>query len=286
MSVFNASRLLGKTVVITGASAGIGAATAVLFAKGGANVVLLARRAEALQKVVAECSAAHKAAGVAEGGKFAAIQLDVSDKAQVAGLLDKIPSELRDVDVLVNNAGFVHGREQVGDIAEPDIEAMFATNVFGLIAMTQLFVREFKARNKGHVINLGSVAGREPYVGGEFICYPLVNPSLIQLSAGSIYCATKHALRAFTGSLMRELVSTPIRVTKVQPGMVETEFSIVRFRGDKAAADKVYEGLDPLVAQDIAEEIVWAASRPPHVNIAEIYVLPTNQASAIIAHRR
>lgn len=267
MSVFNSSRLLGKTVLITGASAGIGAATALLFAKGGCNLILLARRQDPLDKVAAACKTAHQESGAKQGGNVAAIQFDVSDKAQVAGLIDKIPQELRDVDVLVNNAGFVKGVERVGNIADADIEAMFSTNVFGLISMTQLFVPRFKARKAGHIINLGSVAGREPYVGG------------------SIYCATKHALRAFTGSLMRELVDTPIRVTEIQPGMVETEFSIVRYRGDKSAADKVYEGLDPLTAEDIAEEIVWAASRPAHVNLAEVYVLPVNQASPTLSFR-
>ncbi|PAV23705.1 NAD P-binding protein [Pyrrhoderma noxium] len=261
MSVFNTSRLLGKTILITGASSGIGAATALLFAKAGSNLVLLARRAEQLQQIVDAAKA------IPGSGKVAGVQLDVSDKAQVASLWDKIPQELRAIDVLVNNAGFVLGVEKIGSIKNEDIEAMFQTNVFGLISMTQLLVNDFKKRNTGHVINIGSVAGREPYAGG------------------GIYCATKHAVRSFTGSLLRELVDTPIRVTEIQPGMVETEFSVVRFRGDKAAADKVYEGLQPLVAEDIAEEIVWAASRPPHVNLAEVYVLPVNQASPGIAYR-
>ncbi|KAI0709127.1 NAD-P-binding protein [Earliella scabrosa] len=267
MSVFNASRLLGKNVLVTGASAGIGAATAILFAKGGSNVILCARRVDALKSVAEACAAAHKESGLQQGGKFATIQLDVADKKQVASLLDQIPQDLRNVDILVNNAGFVLGVERIGDIADADLEAMFQVNVFGLISMTQLFIKDFKARKTGHIINVGSIAGREPYVGG------------------GIYCATKHAVRAFTGSLLREVVDTPIRVTEVQPGMVETEFSIVRFRGDKSAADKVYEGLQPLVAQDIAEEIVWAASRPPHVNIAELFVLPVNQASPTISYR-
>ncbi|EPQ58138.1 NAD P-binding protein [Gloeophyllum trabeum ATCC 11539] len=265
--VFNASRLINKTVLITGASAGIGAATAILFAKAGSNVIIVARRAEALKSVKEAAEAAHRESGVQGGGKIAAVQLDVSDKAQIANLLDKIPADLRNIDILVNNAGFVRGVERVGSISESDIESMFATNVFGLISMTQLLVKDMKARNSGHIINLGSVAGREPYVGG------------------SIYCATKHAVRAFTGSLMRELVDTKIRVTEIQPGMVETEFSVVRFRGDKSAADKVYEGLTPLSAEDIAEEIAWAASRPPHVNLAEVFVLPTNQASPTISYR-
>ncbi|EIW85203.1 NAD(P)-binding protein [Coniophora puteana RWD-64-598 SS2] len=267
MSVFNASRLLGKTVLITGASSGIGAATAILFAKGGANLILTARRADVLKTVADACTSAHKESGVQQGGRIATIQLDVSDKTQIGAFLDKIPSDLRNVDVLVNNAGFVLGVERVGDIAAADYESMFATNVFGLIAMTQLFIKDFKTRKTGHVINIGSIAGREPYAGG------------------SIYCATKHAVNAFTAAMMRELVDTPIRVTEIQPGMVETEFSVIRFRGDKSAADKVYDGLQPLVAEDIAEEIVWAASRPPHVNLAEVFVLPVNQASATINFR-
>ncbi|KAJ7774645.1 hypothetical protein DFH07DRAFT_106709 [Mycena maculata] len=267
MSVFNASRLLGKTVLITGASSGIGAATAVLFAKAGTNILLLARREDALKSVQQACVAAHKASGLKEGGEFAPIQLDVSDKAAVAALWSKVPGSLRQVDILVNNAGYVVGREHVGDIDEAVIEGMFATNVLGLIGMTQLLVRDFKARKSGHIINIGSVAGREPYVGG------------------SIYTATKHAVNAFTASMMRELVDTPIRVTEIQPGMVETEFSIVRFRGDTSTAKSVYAGLEPLTGEDIAEEIVWAASRPPHVNIAEVLVFPVQQASATIVHR-
>lgn len=267
MSVFNSSRLLGKTVLVTGASSGIGAATAVLFAKGGSNVIVTARRADALQKVVERCIAAHKEAGAQCGGQFVAIPLDVSDKNQVASFPDSIPAGLRSVDILVNNAGYVVGVDRVGDISLETAEGMFATNVFGLIALTQLFIKDFRERGTGHIINIGSIAGREPYAGG------------------SIYCATKHAVHAFTAALMREVVDTPIRVTEIQPGMVETEFSIIRYRGDKAAADKVYDGLRPLVAEDIAEEIVWAASRPPHVNIAELFVLPVNQASATISYR-
>ncbi|EJD44045.1 NAD(P)-binding protein [Auricularia subglabra TFB-10046 SS5] len=268
MSLFNFARLHNKIVLITGASAGIGKAAALLFAKAGSNLILVARRPEALNETVKACTTAHKESGVNAGGKFASLTLDVSKRDQIAGLLNQVPSDLRAVDILVNNAGFVYGMERVGSIADVDIDAMFATNVMGLISITQLFVKDFKARNAGHIINLGSIAGREPYAGG------------------SIYCATKHAVNAFTGSLLRELVDTPIRVTEIQPGMVETEFSVVRFRGDKQAADNVYTGLDPLTAEDIAEEIVWAASRPSHVNIAELFVLPVNQATPTINYRR
>ncbi|KAI0341679.1 NAD(P)-binding protein [Trametopsis cervina] len=267
MSVFNTSRLHDKVVLITGASAGIGAATAILFAKAGSNVILSARRTDALKQITDACVAAHKEAGVKAGGKFAAVSLDVGDKQQVASFLDRVPEELKQIDILVNNAGFVLGVDKIGDIPEDDFEAMFNVNVFGLIRVTQLIVNGFKARNTGHIINIGSIAGREAYAGG------------------GIYCATKHAVRSFTGTLLRELVNTKVRVSEVQPGMVETEFSIVRFRGDKSAADKVYDGLQPLVAEDIAEEIVWTASRPPHVNIAELFVLPVNQASPTINYR-
>lgn len=167
----------------------------------------------------------------------------------------------------VNNAGYVLGTERIGKVSSDDMEGMFNTNVFGLINMTQALINEMKSRNAGHVINIGSVAGREPYIGG------------------SIYCATKHAVRAFTGALLRELVETQIRVTEIQPGMVETEFSLVRFRGDKEAANRVYNGFTPLTASDIAEEIVWAASRPPHVNIAEVLVMPTDQATPWLIHK-
>ncbi|KAG9010712.1 hypothetical protein FRB94_009988 [Tulasnella sp. JGI-2019a] len=267
-SVFNSSRLRNKTVLITGASGGIGEATALLFAKAGSNVILAARREDALKQVATACTAAHKDSGIEGGGRFPTVKLDVSDRSQVRTFMDNVPTELKDVDILVNNAGFVLGIERVGDIADADIDAMYSTNVTGLISVSQHFVKAFKARGSGHIINIGSVAGRDFYPGG------------------SIYCGTKAAVRAFTGALIRELVDTPIRVTEIQPGMVETNFSVTRFRGDKSTADKVYEGIQPLVAEDIAEEIVWAASRPDHVNIAEVLVFPVNQASATLNYKK
>jgi len=267
MSVFNSSRLVGKTVLITGASAGIGQAAAILFARAGSNLVLLARREEALEKTAEQAKAAHKEGGATGGGNVATVVLDVSDREAVKNLWSKVPADLRKVDILVNNAGFVLGVDRIGSLNEGEIDAMFATNVKGLIDVTQLLLKDFKERKSGHIINLGSIAGREAYAGG------------------SIYCATKFAVHAFNTCLRAELVDTPIRVTEIQPGLVETEFSVVRFRGDQQAADKVYHGLEPLTGQDIAEEIVWAASRPPHVTVAEVLVLPVNQASTTLNYR-
>ncbi|GAA5996167.1 hypothetical protein JCM5350_000488 [Sporobolomyces pararoseus] len=265
--VFSASRLAGKTVLVTGASGGIGAETAILFARTGANLILTARRQQALDQVAELAKQAHEEGKTGKGGKFVTLTLDVSDRNAVKGLLERIPQELRNIDILVNNAGLVYGTDKIGEINDQEIDTMFNTNVIGLISLTQIMVNEFKKRNSGHIINLGSIAGKEPYVGG------------------SIYCATKHAVSAFNGSLLRELVSTPIRVSQICPGMVETEFSVTRFRGDREKAGKVYEGIQPLVAKDIAEEIVWIASRPDHVNIADVLVFPKAQASATINHR-
>ncbi|KDN38700.1 NAD(P)-binding protein [Tilletiaria anomala UBC 951] len=267
MSLFSTNRLHDKVVLITGASAGIGRATAVLFARAGANVVLTARRTEKLDDAVKECEEANKQGASGKGGKYVAVELDVQKRSNLDALIGQLPDWAKQVDILVNNAGLVFGTEKVGEINADEVDVMIQTNVTALIHLTQIFVREFKKRQRGHVINLGSIAGREAYPGG------------------SIYCATKFAVKAFTSALMKELVDTPIRVTCIDPGMVNTEFSTVRFRGDKATADKVYEGLQPLTGQDIAEEIVWAANRPEHVNIAESLIFPVNQASPYHNHR-
>ncbi|CED83708.1 probable nadp()-dependent dehydrogenase acting on 3-hydroxy acids [Phaffia rhodozyma] len=268
-SIFNTTRLEDKTVLITGSSGGIGKATAILFAKAGANLVLLARRKTELEAVKALCEAANKEAGSGKGGNVTIVECDISNRSAVDAALaaDGVKEWAENVEVLVNNAGLVKGVEKVGDIADEDIDVMFSTNVIGLIHLTQKIVKSMKARQTGHVINLGSVAGREAYAGG------------------AIYCATKHALRAFSSSLMKELVGTPIRISEVQPGMVETDFSVTRFRGDKDQANNVYKGTKPLVAEDIAEEIVWVALRPKHVQIAELFVFPSCQAGPGIVHR-
>ncbi|EAL22035.1 hypothetical protein CNBC1730 [Cryptococcus deneoformans B-3501A] len=250
--LFNTTRLQGKTAVVTGASGGIGAATAVLFARAGCNVILLARRQDALHKVAQQC----KEEG-AEGIKVFIKTLDVNDRKAVDDLIPALKKEgFETFDVLVNNAGGAIGKDKVGEI------------FISVMQITQLFLNEMKKVDTGHIINIGSIAGREPYAGG------------------GVYCAVKHAVRSFTSTLMKEVVATGIRVTEVAPGFVETNFSVTRFRGDEAAAKKIYEGMQPLLAEDIAEEVVWCALRPPHVQIAEMLVFPNAQASAEIIARK
>ncbi|EWC48445.1 putative oxidoreductase [Drechslerella stenobrocha 248] len=265
MSSAVAQRLSRKTVLVTGASSGIGRATALEFARTAADVRLIvtARRVEALEALKAEIE--EVTAGKAE---VLVQRLDVSDAADVKRFWGGLAAEWRDIDVLVNNAGLVKGFEHVGDIAEEDVNIMYATNVAGLINMTQAAVPIFKARNSGTIINVGSIAGREPYPGG------------------AIYCSTKAAVRAFTESLRKELVNTRIRVSCVDPGQVETEFSVVRFRGDKAKADAVYAGVEPLTGEDIAEVIVFVAGRRENVVVADTLVFPSHQGGASSMHRK
>ncbi|ORZ00103.1 hypothetical protein BCR43DRAFT_451931 [Syncephalastrum racemosum] len=244
-------RLQGKNVMITGASAGIGEATAREFAKEGANLILAARRGDRLDALKAELSKAHNI-------EVHAVTLDLRDTKQINAVVEAVPP----IDVLVNNAGLVIGVDPVTEVDEEVFDTMFGTNVKGLLFLTKAVVRGMKERQTGHVINLGSIAGKQAYPNG------------------SIYCATKYAVDAITTSLRHELVDTPIRVSLICPGLVNTEFSTVRYRGDKNAADNVYKGMQPMVGQDIAEIIVFTASRPPHVNIADMLVFPTAQADA------
>lgn len=262
-----AERLAGKTVLITGASAGIGKATALELvgaAGGNLKLILAARRVERLEELKTHIEKEYGA----KGAKVLAVSLDVSKYDTLPGFVQSLPKEFADVDVLINNAGMVHGVERVGDIKQADIDVMFHTNVLGLIALTQAIIPIFKAKGKGDVVNLGSIAGRDPYPGG------------------AIYCATKAALRSFSHSLRKEVIDTRIRVIEVDPGAVETEFSIVRFRGDKSKADAVYTGTEPLVAEDIAEIITFALTRRENFVIAETLVFPSHQASASHVYRK
>ncbi|BEJ17893.1 hypothetical protein CspHIS471_0701610 [Cutaneotrichosporon sp. HIS471] len=265
--LFNTTRLQGKTAIITGASGGIGASTAILFARAGCNLVLLARRKEALDEVAAQAKAAAQTMG--QNPQIVVRTLDVNDRAAVDALVPALKADgVKSFDILVNNAGGAVGTERVGEIKMNDVDFMVDTNLVSLIQVTQAFLPEMKRQDSGHILNIGSLAGREAYVGG------------------AVYCATKHAVKAFSQSLLKELVATGIRVTEVAPGFVETNFSVIRFRGNEDAAKAVYKGFEPLVAEDIAEEIVWCAMRPPHVQIAELFVMPSAQGSATILHRK
>ncbi|KAL4915880.1 hypothetical protein BDW62DRAFT_219112 [Aspergillus aurantiobrunneus] len=262
-------RLEGKTVLITGASSGIGRSTALEFARTAPQnlkLVLTARRIDRLQTLAGEITTQFP------GVQVHPVQLDVSNADQVRGLVDNLPAGFREVDVLVNNAGLVKGVARAPDIAEDDIDVMFATNVTGLINMTQAVLPGMLSRNNGDgagdIINIGSIAGREPYVGG------------------GIYCATKAAVRAFTESLRKELIAKRVRVITIDPGQVETEFSLVRFYGDQKKADAVYAGCEPLTPDDVAEVIVFTAGRRENVVVADTLLFPNHQASATIMHRR
>jgi 3-hydroxy acid dehydrogenase/malonic semialdehyde reductase len=264
MATVMGKRLEGKTIVITGASSGIGKSVAQEFARTAPKnlkLILTARRIDTLKQIAAEISK-----DVGEGVKVLPVQLDVSKSAEVKSFVQNLPEEFKQIDVLVNNAGLVKGVDKVGDIKEDDLDVMFATNVTGLINMTQAVLPQMKSRGEagaGDIINVGSIAGREPYVGG------------------SIYCATKAAVRSFTESMRKELIATRIRVIEVDPGQVETEFSIVRFGGDKAKADAIYKGCEPLTPDDIAEIVVFTAGRRENVVVADTLVFPNHQVSLI-----
>ncbi|CAO3613161.1 unnamed protein product [Mucor hiemalis] len=195
------------------------------------------------------------------------MSLDVRQKKNIDEAVSKL--ELKnDIDVLVNNAGLVIGLDHLSEVSEEAFDTMFETNVKGLVFLTQAILPGMKQNKKGHIINIGSVAGKESYPGG------------------SIYCGSKHAVDAITKSLLFELMDTPIRVSQICPGMVNTEFSTVRFKGDKGRADGVYKGVEPLVGQDIAELVTFTASRPAHVNICDMLVFPTAQAAATTVYRK
>ena len=258
-------RLHGKTVLITGASSGIGRSTAFEFAHTSPQslkLVLTARRIDALKQIAAEIQKE-----VGSGVQVHAVQLDVSNPAEVRGFVDALPTDFREIDVLVNNAGLVKGVAQAPAIEEEDINVMINTNVTGLINMTQEVMKIYKKRDeggRGDIINIGSIAGREAYAGG------------------SIYCASKAAVRSFTTALRKELINTRIRVMEIDPGQVETEFSVVRFYGDKAKADAVYADCEPLTPEDIAETVVFCAGRRENVVIADMLVYPSHQVGDLL----
>lgn len=260
-----AERLANKTILITGASSGIGAATAREFAaaaKGNIKLILAARRESRLRDLATALNLSFAAI------KVHTTKLDVSDAGAISSFLSSLPAEFQNIDVLVNNAGKALGRDNVGEIDPEDLNGMIQTNLVGLVNMTQAILPILKKKDSGDIINIGSIAGREPYPGG------------------SVYCASKAAINFFTDSLRKELINTKIRVMEVQPGMVETEFSLVRFHGDKDTADNVYTGTTPLTADDIAELIVFAATRKENTVIAESLIFPSHQAGSSHSFRR
>jgi 3-hydroxy acid dehydrogenase / malonic semialdehyde reductase len=252
---------LDGTVLITGASAGIGAACARAFASAGARLILCARRTDRLQALADELKDTC-------GTEICQLELDVRDVGVVTRLIEDLPPQWARIDVLVNNAGLGRGTDKLHEANSSEWDEMVDTNVKGLLYVTRAVVPGMVRRGRGHVINLGSLAGHEVYPGG------------------AVYCATKHAVDAITRGLRMDLVGTGIRVSTVDPGMVQTEFSVVRFRGDAERADKVYAGMTPLTPDDVADAVLYCATRPPHVDIAEIVMMPVDQGSTTLVHRR
>ncbi|EDK46071.1 hypothetical protein LELG_04251 [Lodderomyces elongisporus NRRL YB-4239] len=259
----SAERLLNKVVLITGATSGIGQAIAKELASINSNIKLIvtARRLDKLNELKDLLEKQH------EGIKIHAERLDVSKVETIAPFIKSLPEEFANIDILVNNAGLALGREEVGEIDTEDIETMFQTNVLGLITMTQAVLPIMKKRNTGTILGIGSIASRDGYPGG------------------SVYCATKASVRAFFQSLQKETISTKIRASLLEPGMVRTNFSMTRFKNDAEKEEATYKGGEPLTAEDIAEIAAFIVTRRENTVIAETLVFPTNQASSAHIYR-
>jgi len=250
-----------KTVVITGASSGIGAACARTFAEAGANLVLAARRIDRLQEIAEHLCSTFDI-------NIRAVVLDVRSREAVVDFVQTLEKDGVVVDVLVNNAGLASGLATVQEGDIDDWETMIDTNIKGLLYLTRAVVPGMVARGSGHVINIGSIAGHETYPNG------------------AVYCATKHAVAAINRGLAIDTLGTGVRVSSVDPGLVDTEFSVVRFHGDQERADAVYQGLTPLSAEDVADAVLFCATRPPHANVREMILMPTDQAAAVHVNRK
>jgi NADP-dependent 3-hydroxy acid dehydrogenase YdfG len=254
------TNLKGKIVLITGASAGIGAATAMAFAEEGSRLLLAARRASKLAEVAA--------AALANGAQAVhSVELDVRDRKAVERAIAELPPEWAVIDILVNNAGLSRGMDKLYAGKIEDWEEMIDTNVKGLLYVSRAVIPGMVARNRGHIVNLGSLAGEMAYPNG------------------AVYCGTKAAAHFINDGLREDVLGTPIRVTSINPGMAETEFSQVRYRGDTGRAAKVYEGVTPLTGEDVADAILWAVTRPEHVNIARVSLSCVQQANTLLVHR-
>lgn len=249
-----------KIILITGATSGIGEGCARKFAAMGSDLILNGRNIEKLEALKSEFTS--------QGTDVLVLPFDVCDRDAMRTAINSLQGKWKNIDVLINNAGLVIGldKEFEGNLDEWDI--MIDTNIRGLLSMTRLIVPGMVERKQGHIINIGSIAGDAAYPGG------------------SVYCATKAAVKALSDGLRIDLVDTPLRVTNIKPGMVETNFTVVRYRGDKEKADNFYKGIRPLNGDDVAEVVYYAASAPAHVQIAEVLVMPTNQATATIAYKK
>jgi 3-hydroxy acid dehydrogenase / malonic semialdehyde reductase len=254
------NQLEDKIVLITGASSGIGESCARIFAANGAKLILAARRQEKLEQLAEElnkefCTQTHL------------LQLDVRDRIAVESAISTLPENWASVEVLINNAGLSRGLDKLheGDIS--DWEEMLDTNVKGLLYFTRFIVPGMVERGKGYVVNIGSIAGHQTYPGGN------------------VYCASKAAVKSLTEGLLQDCLGTPVRISSIDPGLVETDFSNVRFHGDTERAQKVYQGITPLTPDDIADVVFFCVTRPLHVNISNVVLMPTDQASATLVHR-
>ena len=246
--------------LITGASSGIGRATAKIFAEKGMDLIITGRRRDKLEEL--------KTAICSKGTNIIHImEFDVRDKKSVKEVFSKLPTEFSNIDILINNAGNAHGRDFIQDGSLEDWDSMIDINVKGLLYVSREVIPLMVKQKSGIIINLSSIAGKEVY------------------PQGNVYCASKHAVEALTLGMRMDLNQYGIKVGSVAPGMVDTEFSLVRFKGDKVKADAIYKGFDPLMAEDIAETIYFMVSRPKHVNIADVLILPTAQASGVIVNR-
>lgn len=252
--------MMKKIVLITGATSGIGEACARKFAQNGDKVILTGRNTTRLEAIAAELKA--------QGAEVLTLQFDVRNREAAKAAVEGLPADWRAIDVLVNNAGLALGLEPEYEGDYADWDGMIDTNIKGLLTMTRLVVPGMVERNSGHIINVGSVAGDAAYAGGN------------------VYCATKAAVKALSDGLRIDVANTAIRVTNLKPGLVETNFSNVRFHGDTDRAAKLYQGIKPLTGDDIADVAVYAANAPAHVQIAEVLILATHQASGSVIVRK
>lgn len=252
---------MAQIVMITGATSGIGEAAARMFAADGSNLIITGRRADRLKRLKRELETEH-------GVEIVPLAFDVRDRQRCDSAIDSLPENMRDIDVLVNNAGLAAGLDRIDQGDMNDWETMIDTNIKGLLYISRKVAVGMIERGGGHIVNVGSIAGTQPYENG------------------AVYCATKHAVHAISQGMRIDFLRHGIKVTEIRPGMVDTEFSLVRFHGDRERADNVYKGCEPLSGEDVADSILWAVHQPPHVNIDEVVLTPVCQANSYYTYRQ